>query len=194
MKTSLARLCIAILLSIVAVIGYSSGYAALSRESAKVAKLDVDIRTKSDTVTRIAATRLALAGVANDEATVRSYFVLEDGVVAFIDSLEKQGKSLGATIRVRSVEAGGVPGQSTIELSLIVSGTFDSVMRAVGSMEYLPYNLSVSSLALTQDGKKSWHADVTLSVGTLPATRDAASSPAGSSTFAAPSPLSYANF
>lgn len=173
MKSLLSQLTAALLLCIAAIIAYGAGYAVLSAKSAAVADLESNIRAKTQTANRIAATRTTLASVTNDEAVVRGYFVPETDVVAFIDSLEARGKAQGAAVNVLSVSTGGTTAQPSLLLSLKVKGTFAAVMRTVGAIEYVPYNLSISTLTAVQDAKDSWHADLTLVVGSLPATNEA---------------------
>lgn len=169
MKSSITHMVVTIVFCIVAIIGYGIWYAALYTKSTEVATLESDIRTKTAAVARIAATRAALEGVANDEEVVHGYFVPADGVVTFINSLETQSKTLGASLSVLSVATGGTTLQPTLELALTVKGKFEAVMQTVGAIEYLPYGISVSSLSIVHDAKNSWHADLKLLVGSLPA-------------------------
>ena len=190
MKSPFFHLVAAIAVCVVAFIGYGVWYAAISAKSTAVADLQNSIDTKTETVKRIAATRATLAGVTNDEAAVQGYFVPEANVVAFIDSLQARGKSLGTAVSVLSVSTSGTTAQPSLTLVLTVSGAFDAVMRTVGSIEFAPYALTISTLGVTQDGKNSWHADLKIVVGSMPATRVATSSP----TALAPSSSPYAYF
>ncbi len=195
MKSPFSHIIIAFILCIVAIAGYGMWYAAISAKSAEVASLQNQIDTKTETVNRIAATRATLASVANDEATVQSYFVPEASVVAFINSLEAYGKTPGAVVSVLSVSTSGTAAQPSLAFTLTVKGTFDAVMRTVGSIEYSPYDLSISALTIVQDDKNSWHADLKLSVGSMPATSAATSTPKVSFVTAlGPSSPAYAYF
>ncbi len=177
MRPPLSHLSVSIFLCVAASIGYGVWYSVLSAKSEEVANLENDIRAKTETANRIAATRTVLASVANEEEIVRGYFVPETGVVAFIDALEAQGKKQGAVVRVLSVENEEVKKQPSLALSLTVKGTFEAVMRTVGAVEHVPYDLSVSRLTVTQDGKNMWQANLTLLVGSLPATNETAEMP-----------------
>jgi len=195
MKSPFSHITAAFVLCIVAIVGYGMWYATISTKSAAVASLQNQIDTKTETVNRIAATRATLADVASDEATVQSYFVPEAGVVSFIDSLETHGKALGASMNVLSVSTSGTVAQPTLAFTLTAKGTFDAVMRTVGSIEYSPYDLSITALTIVQDDKNSWHADLKLSVGSVPATRAATSTLKVSSVTAIiPSSPAYAYF
>ena len=167
MKARLLHLGITLIISIAALIGHGVWYAAVASKSVSVANLESQIVSKTESMSRIASARMALIEVADDENVVRSYFVPETSVVTFIDGLEKEGKSHGATVKVLSVSserAGSVP---TLEFALAISGTFDAVMRTVGSIEYAPYDLSISELSLAHEEKSDWQANLKLIVGSV---------------------------
>jgi len=168
MKSPFSHILIAVVVCVAAIVGYGMWYAALSAKSASVVAIQNQIDAKTETVNRVAAARATLANVASDEVVVQNYFVPEARVVSFIDALEMSGKTLGATVSVQSVGTSGTPAKPSLELALSVSGTFDAVMRTVGSIEYAPYDLSISSLAIVQDSEKSWHANLKVVVGSVP--------------------------
>ncbi len=180
MRPSFFHLAGALILCIASFVGYGAWYATLSAKSAAVADLQSRIDAKTETMDRITTARAALAGIANDEALVRGYFVPETEVVSFIDALEAQGEALGTDVRVLSVSTGGAPASPTLSLSLTVGGTFDAVMRTVGSIEYAPYAITVVALSVTQDVNDGWQADLKLSVGSVPAPRAETAAPASS--------------
>ncbi|HUY05545.1 MAG TPA: hypothetical protein VMV62_02420 [Candidatus Paceibacterota bacterium] len=159
---------IALAVAAAALAGYGVWYAAVSAKSAEVADIQGQIDAATENASRIAAARAALAEVAGDEAKVQAYFVSEAGIVAFINSLESLGLSQKAAVSVLSVSAAGTPARPTLQLSLSVKGAFDAVMRTVGAIEYAPYDLSISTLSVGQDAKNSWHADLSLTVGSTP--------------------------
>jgi len=167
MKFHFLNLCVAIGAALAALVGYGFWYAAIASESADVAGLQSQIDAKSENISSIVSARAAVAEISGDEASMQNYFIPETGVVAFIDGLEAQGRSQGATASVLSVSTGAKNTQSTLLLSLTIKGTFDAVMRTVGAIEYAPYDLSVSGLSLAQSDKNSWQADLKLTVGSV---------------------------
>jgi len=168
MTSSLRHIIIAVVIASATLIGYGVWYSIISAKSTAVADLQNSIATKTETANRIAATRASLADIASDEAIVQNYFVPETSVVAFINSLEGKGKAQRATVSVLSVSTGGTAAHPALTLALTVKGTFEAVMRTVGSIEYAPYDLSITSLGVVQDAKNSWHADLKLLVGSTP--------------------------
>ena len=177
MKSPFSHIIIAVVICVSAVVGYGMWYAAISAKSAAVATLQNQIDTKTETVNRIAATRATLADVGSSEAVVQSYFVPEASVVSFIDALETSGKILGTTVSVLSVGTSGTPAKPLLELALSAKGTFDAVIRTIGSIEYAPYDLSISSLTIVQDDKDSWHADLKVLVGSVPVAKSMTTTP-----------------
>lgn len=169
MKSPLSHLIFASLVCAALLTGYGFWYAVVEAKSVAVANLENQIVTKTETESRITATRASLAEIAGDEAALQSYFVPETGVVGFIDHLEMQGQTLGATVSVLSVATNNVGVQPVLTLTLTIKGTFDAVMRAVGAIEYAPYDLLISRISLGQDAKNKWHADLNLRVGSVPA-------------------------
>lgn len=171
MKSPLSSLISSCVVCIVAVVSYSVWYAVISEKSTRATELQNQIDAKTETVNRIAATRATLAGVGSDETVVQGYFVPETGVVAFIASLEAHGRILGAVVSVLSVEKSGTVARPTLALTLTMNGTFDAVMRTVGTIEYAPYDITISSLEVVQNGKNNWQANLKIVVGSVPATR-----------------------
>ncbi|MHB8660989.1 MAG: hypothetical protein ACYC75_03625 [Minisyncoccota bacterium] len=170
MKSPFFHIIIAGSVCIILMIGYGIAYAGVEAESVTVANLESQITAKTETASRDASTRASLDEIASDEATMQSYFVPETGVVSFIDNLQTQAKTLGATTTVLSVSLSGTgTQQAVLEVALIVKGTFDSVMRAVGAIEYAPYDLSIPAFALKQDDKNAWEADLNIAVGSVSA-------------------------
>lgn len=189
MKSSFSHFFLALAICIVSIVGYGVWYGNISSRSAAVAELQNQINIKTETANRIVAARATLANIASAEATVQDYFVPEADVVSFINSLEEHGRTLGATISVLSVSTGGTAVQPLLILSLTITGTFDSVMRTAGVIEYAPYDLSITNLSVSQDAKDLWHADLKMSVGSVPVARSA------TTTLKTPiAPLSYAFF
>ena len=169
MRSPLTHLVFVLSICIATIVGYGFWYAALKDKSTKVAELESQIVVKTEITGRIAFARASLAEITRDEASMRSYFVPETGVVAFITDLESRGKAQGANVSVRSVRTSGTGAGQALVFALIVEGTFGAVMRTVGTIEYAPYALSVSALSIGQDDTDSWHADLELLVDSVSA-------------------------
>lgn len=153
---------------------YELARALVAHKSATVASLERQIETESKSASRIAAARAALSELAGDETVVQSYFVAPAGVVALIDSLQSRGQTLGANVEVKSVAAAtDTKVRPALLLSLTITGTFDAVMRTIGSIEYAPYDLAITGLSLAAGAEDAWTASVNLSVGSAATTTSA---------------------
>jgi len=167
MKMLLIRTVVTIAVSIIALIGYGTWYTVISHKSATVAELQSTISVKTETASRIASARATISEIAGDENIVQNYFVSENGVVAFISDLEAHGKTLGAAVNVLSVSTKTSHSRPMLLLSLSIKGTFNSVMRTIGIIEYAPYDLLLSDLSVGQDDENEWHADLKILVGSV---------------------------
>ncbi len=169
MKSPLTHFLGALVFGLAAIGCYGVWYSVVSNKSQQVADLQAQIDDANKNVNSIASARAALAEIANDEANVQSYFVPETGVVAFINSLEQLGVAEKSTVSVLSVSTAGSSTQPVLLLSLSITGAFDAVMRTIGSVEYAPYDLFISKLAVAQADKGKWQANLSLTVGSAPA-------------------------
>lgn len=176
MKSVFLQCMLALLLFIGSSVAYRLWYAMVSAKSAQAAELQNQIVAKESAVKQSIATRVILNTIATQQSSMQSYFVSESNIVGFISDLESQGQALGSTVTVRSVSTGTKGNNPTLVLALTVDGSFDSVMRTVGAIEYAPYDLTVSALSLSAVGKKSWHADMTIAVGSITGTVSTAGS------------------
>lgn len=168
MRSSFTHFVFALILGVVVSSSYGFWYLTISQKSSEVANLQNQIMVESENVSRIASARSALAEIAGDEANVQSYFVSEANIVPFINDLEARGLREKATAAVLSVSKGGSSSEpSLLLLTVSLKGTFDAIMRTIGAIEYAPYDVSISTLSIEQDVKNSWHANLTLTVGTV---------------------------
>ncbi len=167
MKSPSIHFLLTIVVCLATVAAYGFWYSVVSSKSAEVAGLQDQITTESENVSRIASARVALAEIAGDEKAIQGYFVSEADVVSFINDLEQRGFAEKATVHVLSVSQGGSPSRPALLVALTIKGTFDSVMRTVGDIEYAPYALSITSLSVGNDGKNVWHADLNVTVGSV---------------------------
>ncbi|MBU1292445.1 hypothetical protein KJ819_00050 [Patescibacteria group bacterium] len=134
------HLSVALLLFIGLVSAYGFWYSLVGKASAQAAVLSEEIHQKSLESGRVAAARRALTVLAEDEAQVQKYLISENSVVPFLESLENTGKALGASVSVASVSAETSTTRPHLKLSLKITGSFDSVLRTLGAIEYGAYD------------------------------------------------------
>jgi len=151
------------LAALFAIVGYVWWHHEVKIASEEAATLAADVETRGDEYSRTARARSELAALAADETFVEGRFLPVDGVVPFLENLESTGEEFGANVSVVSV-SDALSGES-IAIALEVSGSFDAVMRTLGTIEYGTYASSVANLTLETPNGEGWNATMTLIVG-----------------------------
>ncbi len=168
-RASLIQLVIALIVFVAAVGAYGFWYSLVGKASVEAATLSKEIYTKSQDSARVAAAKVALESLAEDEAAMRAYLVREQDIVPFLSTLEDTGVSLGSKVEVASVSADSKGERSHIQLSLKITGSFDAVLRTLGAIEYGPYDSAIQSVTfdtVPSEGTAAWTAAATFLLGT----------------------------
>lgn len=163
---ALIPLFIALILLVLASVGYGLWYASVSTLSTQAASLAADVAAKNDDVARIANAKAALATLSEEEATLEQYFVSTKDVVSFLEELQATGKSLGTKVDVVSVAAEDAGTAPHLTLSLKIEGSFDAVIRTLGAIEFASRAITVSDVSIGINGKANWIATGSFTVGT----------------------------
>lgn len=164
MKKELIHFSVALLIALAALAAYGLSFmviAAAREEAAEAVRKVAEIRAED---AAIAQAEGALAALAADEAAVGGYLVSPDDIVAFLEELESIGEAHGAVVEVASVSSVG--SDNRIELAVRIEGTFASVMRSLGQMEYGSRDLRLKQLVLDtipSDPDASWSAALSVS-------------------------------
>jgi hypothetical protein len=168
MTSATKQFIIALLCTIVVTVGVVLWYRGIIYLSAELATVESQLLAQTGQDRAVPTSGTALERLKEDEAFVQQYFVSEATVPAFINNLEARGRAQGATVTIVSVAKNGADLDATLALALTIKGTFDQVMQTLGAIEYAPYALTISSVALVREIKGSWKADLKLSVGSPP--------------------------
>lgn len=140
---------VAAVLILLGVLGtYAAWYSFVASVSNQASTLKTEIQTKADDTKRIAQARSTIDLLHNDESIIGQYFVSINDVVTFLSGLQALGQSLGSSVEVLSVSADGKSPRGHLALSLKISGSFDSVMRTLGAIEYGPRDMRLVDLTL----------------------------------------------
>jgi hypothetical protein len=153
MKKELIHFSIALLVALGALGAYAVSFLSIgaAREGAADASRKVaEIRAEDDA---IAQAEGALAALAADEVAVEGYLVSPKDIVAFLEELEGIGEAYGAQVEVASVSSVG--NDNRIELAVRIEGSFVSILRSLGVMEYGPRDLRLKQLVLDTRGVNS---------------------------------------
>ncbi len=172
-RTSYIQLAIALSFLALSVGGVVGGVVLLTQERERAEQLTAEIGTKRLEALRVAAAKEALPALATDETAINQYFIKADDIVPFLETLQRTGTRQGAEVEVLAVSADQGGSQHRLSLSLRIVGTFDAVMRTVGSIEYGPYDIALSNVTLDtmgEAGKKGtvWTAATVFTIGTQP--------------------------
>lgn len=105
---------------------------------------------------------------------INSYFVNAGYIDDFVSDLEKNSKDLGNNAEVQSVDF-SKGDKKSITIVLTVEGGFQSVLKNIKMIEYMPYAVSINSLSLnsntsTSDSKEAfypWTATVSFNIFTF---------------------------
>ena len=170
MSRTLIQLTIAGVLLVASCAGYAVAHAVVAKAGARVVAASEQIKQKNEEAKEIRKARTELTALSESEARVTGYFVSQDAVVPFLEEIGSMGKAFGSTVEVVSVtEDITETGRTMLDLSLQISGSFSSVMRTVGNLEYGPYDIALTNLSLDATSAKDniWTASATYQVGTI---------------------------
>lgn len=148
---------------------YGAWYAHVDRITAEAATIRKDIAEIKQGNKAAADAARMLTDLAGTEDTIRQHFISPADVVPFLESLGKDGARLGSAVEVVSVSESNTARTGSISISLKITGSFDSVMRTLGTIEYSPYDLAFEKVTLdatSSEGATTWAANVTMVVGT----------------------------
>lgn len=161
-----------VMLAVLAAAGsaYAAWYGRVGKESADALALAGQIQQRTQGQARAEQAKGALEKAVAEESAIRGYFVNTSDVVSFLESLQSTGAARGAKVEVVSVSSEPAKPHAVIVLALRVTGTFDSVLRTLGAIEYQPYDTALTNVTLdtsTANGAvPQWQAAATVSIGT----------------------------
>jgi hypothetical protein len=150
-------------------------YGTITNESAQATQIAGEIKAKTDDTARAAAAKVELAALSTDQSSLQQYFVSTSNVVPFLEQLQSAGSYLGSKVQIASVSATPGTPYGQLSLSLSIAGSFNSVMRTLGSIEYGSYDTEISSLSLdapvtttgaATSASPQWTANAVFSIGT----------------------------
>lgn len=166
--SSFYSLGVAVVLLLISGALYGGIFFLFGREQGVTNILNQQIATKKTEIARAQQAQTALATLSGDEATIKGYSLSRDQIVGILESLQSTGSVVGATVQVLSVGDDKAAVHPRITVSLLINGTFDAVMKTIGTLENAPYDSSLSNLTLTSAAGKNgavWSAATVLSLG-----------------------------
>ena len=172
-RRTLIQLVIALIILIGMIAAYAFWYLAVRDMSAKAAQLAADLRAQDEASARAGAAKAALGSLVADEEVMRAYLVRPDGIVPFLSEIERSGTVLGSMVEVASVATETGTDRDRIALSLRITGSFDAVLRTLGTIEHGAYdsritNVTLDTPASDPESQGRWTATASFVIGTQP--------------------------
>lgn len=122
-----------------------------------------DKNTESEMLTSV---KHVIADTASVRKELDGYFIAKEGVVDFIQRVEKMGAEAGVTLTFSTIDTpvgGGVPSSlDRLVLRLSSTGSWQQGIHFLTLMESLPYALSVTGARMTKQSSLQWQATLTL--------------------------------
>ncbi len=135
MKSARIHFVIAVIVLVALLGGYAAAYLLIDQKSAEVRAIAEEVATKERAGVKNAAARDEAAALADAEAYVALELLSTADAVAFLERLERTGKTYGAKVSVASVDDSAKT-SGVISVSLSISGSFDAVMHALSAIEH----------------------------------------------------------
>ncbi len=167
MKSPLPTLISASIVACIMLAACTLWYLFVQKTRTHVADLETQIEMKMAHAADIAKARASLVDIQGEERLMQGYFVSESEVVPFINTLQSEGRAIGAAVSVNSLSNGSVKARPTLVLSLSIGGSFDAVMRTIGAIESAPYDVVIGNISLGKTEQGDWQATVALQVGSV---------------------------
>lgn len=164
MSRSLIQLIVALAVLAGAIALYSFWYVQVAKETKHSIELLSQIDATVQSAVTAAETSDTLAALAADEAAIQGYRVKLADIVSFLERIEGTGRTLGTSVEVISVsDKPGADGR--IALTVRILGSFDTVLRTLGAIEYGPYDSRITNLTFdTPATGGAWTAVAALSL------------------------------
>lgn len=152
-----------LIIALIAFAALSAGYVFLfqtvTAKSVELAALNASIEAHARSESRNDLTQATLAEIAAQEALIQRYLVPAVQAESFVSDLEARARSQEVSVqRLSGVSANA--DTHTISFSLALEGSFSSVMRAIGSLEYAPFELAASQVSISYKDSDKWRAEV----------------------------------
>lgn len=129
---------------------------------------------------KLLAKKVTELGIVHEN--INNYFIDPSKIDTFVDYLEKLGIENKTDLSIKNIEAREKE-QNIITFEVLVSGSFNDVMKVVYLLENIPYNVSLNQVFINENTKKieeevkgikketiisNWQADIIFNILNLP--------------------------
>jgi len=143
-------------------------YFAILKTNSEGAALKDQIINVRQKIANVEKEKNLFAEIEKDARKVESFIVAKDGVVDFVERVEKLGENLNLKTETRSIATESAAIQERLNVILSAEGSWQNVFRFIKLLELLPFNVSVKDVGLenvnAQDKKNLWVLNTTISV------------------------------
>ncbi len=180
MKHGFSAKTITLLITLGAVVGgvYVYGLMYLNEGKARIEILAKDVNKAKVKSEEVAAIRQALDEFKSYQEVVETHLVSPDGIVSFVEEIERVAKEAGVVVKIDSLDEGEAEPKSTtvgrLRLGFTVRGTWEEVVRFSALLDGTPYQVFVLGATFATDKtsgeetkKRLWVAGWSVSVPKL---------------------------
>jgi len=176
MKKLRAQHYILLFLSIATLLVAGSAYAFMYKDTIKKAEEESVVQGEATAASKQTSDakdmQAAFEASAASRALLPSFLISTDDAVPFIDSVEAIGPATGSTVSISSLSSGADNDASyqSVSATISASGSWANIMRAVETIENMPYAISIKELDLNESSDQSkksapvWTATIDVSV------------------------------
>ena len=120
---------------------------------------------------RIRSVKKILEATKDDRELLESYFVTDNTIARSITKVESAARSVAIELDITSVgiegsESNELGVSETLNMRLIIEGTWSNVVHFVSLVEHLPYNIDILSFQMQNsrgsDDESIWRGTITL--------------------------------
>ncbi|MSU56239.1 MAG: hypothetical protein EXS51_02955 [Candidatus Taylorbacteria bacterium] len=168
-RKSKELLVITLLLNLAAAGWYGFLFYEVKQKNERISNLVNEIEVRSAEENMQGSIKTLVAETEPLREKLSNYFVGKEGAVTFIELLEQAGRDVGASVTIEAVSPVELPSVSfaeTLRFTIKATGTWSSVTRFLGLMEFLPYEAQIQQVVISRSALagEGWRLDFTLRV------------------------------
>lgn len=131
--------------------GYIYLHAQINKKIASIESTMAEIENEKNSQQNIFGLKRSIELSEDKNTLLDSYFVNQDEVVNFIESLEALAKENAVVIEIDSIQPGNQIGKNGLYVTLDVDGEFNNVNNFILKMENMPYQLNLTKILLATE-------------------------------------------
>lgn len=180
MKHGFSKKTVSLFITLVLLLGgaYVYGVLYIHEGKARIENLSKDVDKAKIKSEEVMAIRQALEEFKSYQENVETHLVGPDGIVSFVEEIERVAKEAGVTVKIETLDEGETEPKSTVvgrlRLSFTVRGSWEQVVKFAALLDGVPYQVFVLGVTVATDKtpgedtkKRVWAAGWSISVPKL---------------------------